>query len=60
MDPAVPGAGNGQVPELSAHGVTGATELRYLYEESLELDPALVQSYVKRASMHLEQSKFCS
>ncbi|KAH9822849.1 Mitochondrial import receptor subunit tom70 [Teratosphaeria destructans] len=24
---------------------------------SLELDPALVQSYVKRASMHLEQSK---
>jgi import receptor subunit TOM70 len=28
--------------------------------KSLELDPALVQSYVKRASMHLEQSKFCS
>ena len=26
--------------------------------KSLELDPALVQSYVKRASMHLEQSKF--
>lgn len=25
--------------------------------KSLELDPALVQSYVKRASMHLEQSK---
>lgn len=28
--------------------------------KSLELDPALVQSYVKRASMHLEQSKSCS
>ncbi|EMC92467.1 hypothetical protein BAUCODRAFT_77733 [Baudoinia panamericana UAMH 10762] len=25
--------------------------------KSIELDPALVQSYVKRASMHLEQSK---
>ena len=25
--------------------------------KSLELDPSLVQSYVKRASMHLEQSK---
>ena len=28
--------------------------------KSLELDPGLVQSYVKRASMHLEQSKYCS
>ena len=28
--------------------------------KSLELDPGLVQSYVKRASMHLEQSKSCS
>lgn len=26
--------------------------------KSLEVDPALVQSYVKRASMHLEQSEF--
>ena len=25
--------------------------------KSLELDPSLVQSYVKRASMHLEQSE---
>ncbi|GAB7358783.1 hypothetical protein MBLNU230_g4009t1 [Neophaeotheca triangularis] len=37
---------------LKGENATALTDLN----KSIELDPALVQSYVKRASMHLEQS----
>ncbi|KAK0942980.1 TOM (translocase of outer membrane) complex component [Friedmanniomyces endolithicus] len=53
--------------EYSAYAYNMRGTFRYLKGEneaaledlnkSIELDPALVQSYVKRASMHLEQSK---
>ena len=64
FDKAVEVGGLGQ-HEALAYNMRGT--FRYLKGEnesaladlnkSIELDPALVQSYVKRASMHLEQSK---
>ncbi|KAK4556655.1 TOM (translocase of outer membrane) complex component [Recurvomyces mirabilis] len=58
-------SGNLESHEALAYNMRGT--FRYLkgdndsaladLNKSLELDPALVQSYVKRASMHLEQNK---
>lgn len=58
---------SGQLDKFEAEAYNMRGTFRYLQGEnaaalqdlnkSIELDPTLVQSYVKRASMHLEQSK---